>query len=136
MRLLVAAAGLAALMVYVIFPPAAIEGGGAERWRGPAPVLDSEVQWSIETAPPFIQWQPWPGADSFRLRIWDFEGNLLIDRYLEGSSFRWQLSIDDPHPGTLYWLVEAIQSGSVVATGEIGVLTIPNRDLPRSPVPR
>ena len=136
MRLLVAAAGFAALLVYVISPPPAIESGGAERWRGPAPLLDSEVRWSVETDPPSIQWQAWAGADSYRLRIWNLEGNLLIDHYLESSSLGWQLRIDDPHPGTLYWLVEALESGRVVATGEIGVLTIPNSDLPSPPDPR
>lgn len=133
MRLLVAAAGLATLLVYVIFPPPAIESGGAERWRGPAPLLDSEVRWSVETAPPFIQWQSWPGAESYRLRVWDLEGNLLVDHYLESSSSGWQLGFDYTHPGTLYWLVEAMRSGRVVARGEVGVLTIPNNVLPRSP---
>ncbi len=135
-RLLIAAAGLATLMVYVISPPPAIEGGGAERWRGPVPHLDSEVRGSIEADRPFIQWRPWPGADSFRLRVWDLEGNLLIDHYLEGSSLAWHLSIDAPISGTLYWLVEAVQNGRVVAAGEIGVITIPNSDVQRSPNPQ
>ncbi len=136
MRLLLAAAGLATLLVYVVSPPPAIESGGGERWRGPAPLLDSEVRWSVETDPPFIQWQPWPGADGYRLRIWSLEGNLLIDHHLESASIGWQLSIDAPHAGTLYWLVEAVRGGRVVATGEIGVLTIPDSGLPRSPDPR
>ena len=132
-RLLLAAAGLATLLVYVISPPPAIESGGEERWRGPTPLLDSEVRWPAETDPPFIQWQPWPGADGYRLRIWDLEGNLLVDHRLESGSIGWQLGIDESHAGTLYWLVEATRGGRVVATGEIGVLTIPSSGLLRSP---
>ena len=132
-RLLLAAAGLATLLVYVLAPPPAIESGGAERWRGPAPLLESEVTWSDGMALPLIQWQPWPDADGYRLRVWDLRGNLLDDHFLESSVLSWQIDIDQPHAGTFYWLVEAIRGGRVVATGEVEVLTIQNTNLPRPP---
>jgi hypothetical protein len=132
-RLLLAAAGLATLLIYVVAPPAPIESGGTERWRGQTPHLDTELTWRAEAGPPVFEWQRWPEADSYRLRVWDFDGRLLIDQQLDASVDRQELVIDGARTVTVYWLIEAVQQGRVVASGDVGTFTLAPKRSTRPP---
>jgi hypothetical protein len=124
---------LATLLIYVVSPPPQIETGGTERWRGGAPHLDAELTWRAEALPPLLEWQRWPEADEYRLRVWDFDGRLLMDLHLDPSVHRRELAIEGPRAGSVYWLIEAVEEGRVVATGDVGVFTFPPMQPTRVP---
>ena len=89
--------------------------GADERWRGPNPVLSASVSQDLESAIPVLQWEAWPDATSYRIRVWDRTGNGLVDRSVPPDTEKFELVLDAP-PGTvLLWQIEAVEEGSVTA---------------------
>ncbi len=90
--------------------------GSDERWRGPSPTMSASAERDIESANLTVRWEAWPDATSYRVRIWDRVGNVVIDRSLAPDAQMLELALDRVPPGTvLIWQVEALRRGAVIA---------------------
>lgn len=121
--LLLIAAALA--IIYITpFPP--IESGEGGRWRGPAPRLEAAASWPLRAKQPLLTWDEWPGASSYRIRVWNESGSRLLERHVaSGEARRLTLSISIPQDGSssaprdgdlLFWQVDALDAGEVAAS--------------------
>ncbi|MFQ5742535.1 MAG: hypothetical protein ACE5HV_02975 [Acidobacteriota bacterium] len=121
-RWLLAAAGLAGLLVFLAYPPPPVESGGGERWRGPATRLATEARWPPGSEGPVLRWQRSAEASGYRLQVWDSAGNLVIRHLLAPSIVEWKLEPQAPTAKSYYWLLEALREGRVIARSDVKVV--------------
>jgi hypothetical protein len=116
----------AALTIVYVWPFPPIESGSAGRWRGPAPRLEAAISRAPQTGAPVVSWDEWPDASSYRIRVWNESGRRLLERHIgAGESRRLPLSLSAPPDGSppapregelLFWQVDALESGEIVAS--------------------
>lgn len=114
-RWLAAAAMVGGLLIYLAFPPAPVQTGGAERWRGPVSRLHAQSVWPDIGSGPILGWQEWTGASAYSLRVWDGEGSLVFSRFIEPAVNEWPLDLGNAPAGEYYWSVEAFRESRIVA---------------------
>ena len=119
LRYWTAALAAAVLAIVVLRPLPPIGSGAAERWRGPAPALRSEVAFSRDGQQASLRWQQWPGADGYRLRVWHADEGVVLERHLDSTVHEWSLDRERVDELSTFWIVEALRDGAVVAAGRI-----------------
>jgi hypothetical protein len=112
---LLAAAAVTTLLL-VPFPP--IDSGSDERWRGPAPRIQGNVEWRAGEAAPTLRWQGWPGAGGYRVRVWDESGSQRFERHVAGSdALQLLLAPARAMEGEAFlWQIDVLASGEVIAS--------------------
>ncbi|MGD8331197.1 MAG: hypothetical protein PVJ49_17335 [Acidobacteriota bacterium] len=121
---LVLVAAASAIVYLMPFP--AIESGAGGRWRGPAPRLEATITWAPREAGPELTWDEWPGASSYRLRVWNEGGQRLLERHIAaGQTRRLSVSltvvVDQSRAALregdlLFWQLDALDAGEVAAS--------------------
>ena len=98
------------------FPP--VGSGTDARWRGPISELRADLSWDLGGVAPTLRWQAYPGATAYRIRLWDGEGELIVDHQMAAeASPRYPIEV----PGAIadqmmLWQVEALDTGRVLAS--------------------
>lgn len=100
-----------------------------DRLRSPAtsPVLDLQVVPGDADEGPTLSWSPWPGADSYRVRLWDGNGETVLDVTVPAGRNRLSPRLDGSQfdgPDGVVGVVEALAEGEVVATADVFELPV------------
>lgn len=111
-------AAIAALATVYLMPFPPVDSGSDARWRGPAPRIGARVEWQAGAAEPTLSWQVWPGADGYRVRMWDETGAQRFERHVaDDETLRLSLSPERVANGEiLLWQLDALESGEVTAS--------------------
>jgi len=108
---------VAALIALYSVPFPRVDSGSESRWRGPAAVLQAQLQW-----PPGgggeLHWTATPQATSYRVRVWRGSGEKVLERHLAASGApELFLTLEGVSPGdTLLFQVDVLDTGVVIAT--------------------
>lgn len=123
-RLRVAAAVLAAggILAWLALPPPPVLPGGGERLRGDDPALVTEFVPGTSRAAWRLRWEGGPVVDTYRLRLWNGAGELLLERSLPPERGEWTGPL--PEEDEVYWQVEGLREGRVVAAGPLSRLPV------------
>lgn len=99
-----------------VHPPEPITGTGEQIWRGGRSTLDARARIDEAGAIEFA-WRGWSDAEIYRLKIWDLDGRLLLERDLDAEDLRATTTATemDAEGATVYWQLEAVVSGRVEA---------------------
>jgi len=108
----------AALLAVYFVPFPAVDTGSADRWRGPASRLEARVVWPRSADIPTLRWEGWDEAASYRVRVWNEDGQRSFERHLGASeTLDVQLIVEGAAVGQVFlWQVDALSGGEVIAS--------------------
>lgn len=105
------------ILAWLALPPPPVAPGADERVRGGDRGIVTEVVREGRDGTSWLGWTEVPTVDEYRLRLWDGAGELLVERSLPAGQLRWAGPF--PEADELYWQVEGLRHGEVVAASPV-----------------